>query len=133
MSDSQNQKQFEKWIKLKARLHYCNNLPTIHEGEIWWCSFGENVGIEINGKSERFTRPVLIVKRLGGRGFLGIPLTSQEKKGSWYHGFMFKDKKQFAALCQIRVLSAARLHDKLGRIPETDLMNVKAALRELYG
>lgn len=57
-------KRFVKWIILKEKLHNIGRLRTIHEGEIWWCAMGENVGVEINGKHDVFSRPVLVFKKL---------------------------------------------------------------------
>lgn len=36
-----NNKHFKDWIKLKEKLHFNARRPRIHEGEVWWCSFGE--------------------------------------------------------------------------------------------
>ena len=129
---NQESKKFREWIELKEKLHYNAKMPRISEGEIWWCSFGENVGAEINGKSARFTRPVLIMKKLSQASFMGIPLTSQEKTGAWYAGFEFLGKKEYAAVCQARVMSVSRLHSKMGQVPETDLEIVKKAFGSLY-
>lgn len=123
---------FDDWIGVKRKVHVSNKVPTINEGEIWWCAMGRNVGVEINGKSTRFSRPVLILKKLSKQGFLGVPLTSQDKTGSWYVSFIFQDKKQTAALCQIRVLSASRLYNNMGTVPETDFSLVKNAFLKLY-
>jgi len=128
----EEEKHFEEWINLKERLHFGKKMPRIREGEVWWCSFGENIGVEINGKSARFTRPVLIMKKLSGLGFMGIPLTSQEKTGSWYATFVFLGKREFAALCQARVMSVSRLHSKMGELPASDLNIVKQAFFRLY-
>ena len=127
-----NEKHFDEWMGLKEELHFNAKMPRILEGEVWWCSFGENVGVEINGKSAIFTRPVLIMKKLSKLGFMGIPLTSQEKQGSWYTEFEFLGKKEWAALCQARVMSVSRLHAKMGRIPESDLEKVRTGFRRLY-
>ena len=126
------EKHFEEWMELKEELHFGESGPKINDGDIWWCALGENVGVEINGKSSRFSRPVLIMKRLSGLGFMGIPLTSQRKTGSWYTEFKFLDKKQFAALCQARVLSVSRLYAKIGQISESDLILIRKAFCELY-
>ena len=42
------------WFKqnLEAREH---QPPFITEGGFWWCAIGENVGIEVTGKSKDFT------------------------------------------------------------------------------
>ena len=126
------EKRFDDWIELKEKLHNNAKGPKIKEREVWWCSFGENVGVEINGKSARFTRPVLIFKKFSKFGFLGIPLTSQKHEGSWYAKFDFLNKTQYAALCQIRVMSVSRLHKKLGEVPQTDFETVKTAFLDLY-
>ena len=107
-----DEKHFEEWIILKKNLHNNAKSPRIRDGEIWWCSFGENIGIEINGKSARFSRPVVIMRKLSSQGFMGIPLTSQEKSGSWYVAVTFRNKNIYAALCQARVMSVSRLHSK---------------------
>lgn len=93
---------------------------------------GENVGVEINGKHESFSRPVLILKKLSRFGFIGIPLTSQEHEGDWYASFIFRDKKQTAALAQARVMSVSRLYKRMGTIPNSDLEIVKAGFGRLY-
>lgn len=126
------EKRFIEWIRLKEKLHFNAKRPRVLEGEVWWCSVGENVGAEINGKSTRFTRPILIMKKLSALTFMGIPLTSQQKTGSWYQEFTFLNKKEYAALCQARVVSVSRLHSKLGRVPESDLEIVKRAFLNLY-
>ena len=130
--EAPDEKHFEEWIQLKEKLHSKGKAPRIRQGEVWWCSLGENVGVEINGKSARFTRPVLIMKKLSRYGFMGIPLTSQSKTGSWYASFDFLGKTEYAAVCQARVMSVSRLHSKMGELPMTDLAIVKEAFHRLY-
>lgn len=100
----QPEKHFDEWIEVKKNVHGTARLPVILEREIWWCVMGENVGVEINGKSKTFARPVLIFKKLSCFGFMGIPLTSQEHSGDWYVEFVFQNKRQFAVLAQARVI-----------------------------
>lgn len=126
------EKHFGEWIILKEKLHFNAKTPTFHEGEVWWCSCGENVGVEINGKSNRFTRPVLIMKKLGRLGFMGIPLTSKIKTGPWYVNFTFLGKGQTAVICQARVVSVSRLHSKIGQVPSFSLLRIKSAFHNLY-
>lgn len=130
--NKQGIKEFKEWIIVKENVHVVGRTPDIREGEIWWCAIGENVGIEINGKNEVFSRPVLIMKKLSRYGFLGVPLTSQEHIGSWYVSFKFKEKMQFASLAQIRVLSVSRLYKKMGMVPDSDLQTVKDGFKKLY-
>ena len=120
------------WFKVKLRLKTNQVYRSISEGEVWWCSVGENIGIEINGKSEDFTRPVLVLNKLSRLGFLGVPLTSQRHLGNWYVPFVFKNKQQYAVLAQIRVLSINRLHEKMGEVSKADFDFIKNGFRKLY-
>lgn len=132
VEDIENAKRFYKWIDMKKSIHDKRKLPNVHEGEVWWGGVGENVGVEINGKSKRFSRPVLIMRKLSREGFMGIPLTSQKKTGTWYVEIEFLNTKQYAAICQARVLSASRLYGKMGMLPELDLAKVRKGFARLY-
>ena len=127
----ENSKRFKEWIAVKETKHIENILRTIREGEIWWCSIGENVGVEINGKGSQFTRPVLILKKLSRLSFIGVPLTSQLHEGTWYEHFIFKDKEQVAVLAQIRNISVSRLINRMGTLPNSDFVKVKRSLMRL--
>ena len=126
------EKHFEEWIELKEKLHFGGSMPKISDGDVWWCGFGENVGVEINGKSERFSRPVVIMKKLSRYGFMGIPLTSQEKSGSWYAEFEFLGKKEYAVVSQARFMSTSRFYSKIGQIPSDDLRKIREGFVELF-
>lgn len=128
-----DEKHFMKWINLKERLHKACRVTGIKEGQIWWVAMGENVGVEINGKSEKFSRPVLVFKKFGRYSFMAIPLTSQFHEGSWYAEFDFKDMKQYAVLSQARHLSVSRLYgDPIGKISNADFRKVYEAFMKLY-
>ena len=126
------EKHFDEWNEVKKNTHSSGRIPAIKEGEIWWCAMGENVGVEINGKNEVFSRPVLVFKKLSRFGFTGIPLTSQEHEGDWYASFIFREKRQVAVLAQARVLSTARLYCKMGNVTRGDFMKVKGGFKKLY-
>ncbi len=126
--DKFGKKDFDGWIKLKEKLHYSDSIPRITEGDIWWCSCGENVGVEINGKNKLFSRPVLVYKKLSRYGFIGIPLTSQAKIGTWYVNFVFQNKKQTAVLSQLRTFSISRLSSRMGELDALDMKKIKEAM-----
>lgn len=126
------EKRFKEWIILKEKIHNIARIRTIREGEVWWAALGENVGVEINGKNDGFTRPILVFKKLSRFSFLGVPLTTQEHYGTWYSSFEFKNKKQFAALSQIRILSVSRLNKRMGMLTHSDFDVVKAGFKRLY-
>ena len=123
--------EFLEWNLLKSRLHCYAGTPIFHDGEIWWTAVGKNIKVEINGKSEKFSRPVLILKKLSKDGFIGVPLTSQNKTGTWYVSFSLLDRTVYAALSQIRSFSVSRLYNQMGRINNTELNKIKEALFRL--
>lgn len=57
-----------------------------------------------------------------------IPLTSQDKSGSWYVKFDFKGREQTAVLSQIRMLSVSRLSSRMGELDMADIDKIKRAL-----
>lgn len=126
-------KRFLEWIGIKQKIHDKLSYPLFFkEGEIWWCIVGENVGIEINGKGETFTRPVLVYKKLSREGFLGIPLSTKIKDGSWYVSFLFQEKETCANLGQVRVFSTARITEKIGTLDECIVNKIKNGFLRLY-
>ena len=124
-------KDFCGWIKVKEKLHNAGRIRSVHVGDIWWYAAGENVRTEINGKSKRFSRPVIIIKKFGNYSFWGVPLTSQIHKGSWYASFVFKGQVETAALHQLRNIDVSRLYDRIGQVPALDLKKVIDGVVEL--
>ena len=126
-------KRFLEWFSLKEKLHSAESKPPLFkEGEIWWCALGENVGIEVNGKGKPFSRPVYVYKKLSANGFLGIPLSTSDKVGTWYAEINFQGKKAVANLAQCRVLSHLRMYEKMGALDETDVEKIKNGFLRLY-
>ena len=54
MPNTRKIRALSEWNKVKGEIHSAGRIPDIHEGEVWWCIVGKNVGIEINGKGERY-------------------------------------------------------------------------------
>ena len=128
-----NSKRFPEWLELKAALDEVGRIVNISEGQVWWAAIGENVGVEINGKSKFFSRPVLIYKKLSKFGFMGVPTTSQKHEGSWYVSFKLRGKTNYAVLAQARVLSVSRLYrDPIGSISPADLEKIRRGFAGLY-
>lgn len=46
------QKAFDDWNELKKKLDQNWRQPYVHHREVWWCSLGQNIGAEIDGKNE---------------------------------------------------------------------------------
>ena len=43
-------KDFQNWHSLKTKLESLEKDELFREREIWWCSIGENIGFEQDGK-----------------------------------------------------------------------------------
>ncbi|MEK7201640.1 MAG: type II toxin-antitoxin system PemK/MazF family toxin [Patescibacteria group bacterium] len=126
-------KRFLDWIGLKEQLHGAQHRPPlVSQREIWWASIGENVGSEINGKSSRFSRPVIIFKKLSHGFYFVIPTTTQEKTGTWYSGFTYQGKYMLACLHQARAIDYRRLTSRLGQIDSDDFESIKKSFVALY-
>lgn len=84
------------------------------------------------GKSEIFTRPVLVVKAFPNHTFLGAPLSSkaQNKKGKFYHKFIdSKGKMQVALLGQIRIFDTKRIETYIGKIDDENFKHIKEKIK----
>ena len=106
--------------------------PYFKDGEMWWCHIGENVGSEVDGKGDFFTRPILIYKKLGSESMLAIPTSTKQKEGSWYVPFVYKGILEVALLSQIRVVSFKRLKEKIGKLSDSEMNDVREGFRNLY-
>lgn len=122
--------ELDIWNEQKKELNTKRNLPSFKEGEIWWCSVGQNIGREVYGKWNAFARPVYVYKKVAKDMFLWIPLTSQEKSGTWWHKIETHDKTRYAVLPQIRLFSAHRLGELIIMLPEPDQESLKESLRK---
>ncbi len=126
-------KQFAGWIILKERLHNQRHKPPlVSERDIWWASIGENVGSEVNGKSELFSRPVIIFRKLAHGFYFVIPTTTQSQEGSWFVAFTHGGKQMVACLHQARAIDYRRLSNKLGTMDTEDLARVQEGFVKLY-
>ena len=119
-------KRFIEWIGLKERLNKNNpKPPLVKERDIWWISFGENIGSEINGKSDLFSRPGIILKKLSHKFYLVIPTTSQERIGTWYTKIDHNQINTYACLHQIRTIDYRRLSNRIGQLDSNNFLKVK--------
>ncbi len=124
-------KKYDEWNDVKKTLNCIENKVYFKERDIFWASIGENIGFEQNGKSELFSRPVLIMKKFSQNIFFGIPLSTQLKKGSFFFEFELNDKKSNALLVQGRLYDSKRLEQKIGMINKNDFVDLKIKLKEL--
>jgi mRNA interferase MazF len=125
------EKDFDRWNEQKKLLNTKNEKFFFKEGEIWWCSIGMNVGAESYGKGQTFNRPVLVLKKLSEKSFIGIPLSSKIKQGSWFIDITLPEGKRTALLYQIRMLSTNRFQWHIDTLESEEFMQVKQKLKQL--
>lgn len=124
------QKDFDKWNEVKK---VTNDRPDnfgVHEREIWWMSFGVNVGVEIDGKNEYFDRPSLVLRKFNRQMVWILPTTQRAKDERFYEKFSFGGDTFYVALTQIRTVSTKRFLRKIGMLPQEDFDKVKAKVIE---
>ena len=118
---------FDKWNEVKK-------IRLFKQRDIFFINMGQNVGFEQNGKGENFVRPIIILKKITNQMFLGIPLSSQLKKGDWFFEFEFDTKddvsRNIAIIPQIKMFSSRRLLNKIGVIKTKDFEILKQKVKD---
>ncbi len=123
------EKNFQHWHDHKSMLHHEGEPPLFKQREIWWCSIGLNVGYESDGKSQYYTRPVLIIRKFNRRTFLGVPLTTQMKDHPFYHRIHLQGREQCVMLSQLRMWDGKRLRSRLGSLPKDQFQEIRETIR----
>ena len=99
---------------------------------MWWVHMGENVGSEVDGEGDSFTRPIVVYRKLGSYTLLAVPTSTKAKTGTWYVSFRHKGVDEVALLSQIRVISFKRLKEKVGALDDADMERIRKGFRTLY-
>jgi len=110
-------KQFDHWNEVAKLLDSSEKKQEFHNGEIWWCSIGVNIGREECGKGFMFARPVLIFNKISDELFWGIPFTTTLQYNEKYtEAVIIEDKITYALIAQKTTYSCKRLREKIGNI-----------------
>lgn len=115
---------FDRWNEVKKRLHANNKTVNFHERDVWWYAAGKNIGHEINGKGQRFSRPILIVRKYGRESFFGVPLSTRKTDGRWFEAIKIGDDKSCALLSQSGSFSSVRLYERIGTASKDDFERI---------
>lgn len=118
------------WSKVKIDIDKEEARPDVKVGEVRWCAVGHNVGSEMDGKGELFSRPVLIIKFISTNTRLVIPLTHSEKVGKHLLEIDFNGEKVKARLDQIRIVDVKRIKGRLGEISENKLKDISSLCKD---
>ena len=91
-------KDFDRWNKEKKRTHHEGKQKLCHEREIWWCTFGINIGREQDGRGDNFERPVVILKKLSPDTFVALPLSTKKRLVKFQSEVIYGSLVNFALL-----------------------------------
>lgn len=125
-------KDFDGWNNVKKSIDALVRAPLYKEGEIWWCSIGVNIGHEILGKGDRFTRPVLVIKKFSHYTFLGASLTTADNNiNKNMFPYNFDGKNGYIRLDQIRTYDSRRFGRRMHKMSEDDFNAVKQSIIDM--
>jgi mRNA-degrading endonuclease toxin of MazEF toxin-antitoxin module len=122
---------YEYWNKRKLEFESRKETPKFSEGEVWRCGLGRNIGNEIDGKSHLCWRPVLILRKFGKDLFLGIPLSTQKRRGPFIETVTIRDVNRIAILSQMRSLDARRLMQKMDKVSDEEFAKIQYAVQKM--
>ena len=120
-------KDFDRWNTTKKRIDN-NKRIDIRKKSVWICSFGLNIGYEIDGKNDGFERPALVIKSFGRGDGIVLPLTSKNKKGKY---LVLLNEKSYVNITQIKYLDSKRFKRFLFEINNTAFEKVRFELKKL--
>jgi len=125
-------KDYDLWFPQKKQLNKKQRPPSFKEREVWWCQIGVNIGFEIFGKSDSFSRPVLVLKKYSKFTFLGAPLSTTTPKFDLHAPIEINNKKGIIRLDQIRTFDARRLQKDslMHRVSPTQFRKIKQTLKD---
>jgi mRNA interferase MazF len=120
------EKDFDAWNGEKKQIDMKEVSASFffHEREIWWCSAGLNIGIEINGKHDNFERPVLIIKKFNREMVWALPMTTKGKDNDYHYKLEHDQIESWVAISQIKTLSSKRFLRKMGTVSEGDFAQI---------
>ena len=124
---------YDAWNEIKKKINNRKKYSHPREREIWWCSVGLNIGSEVYGKGDYYTRPVLVVNAEGAESFIGIPLTSKIKKKKY--GCVIETDDGFlhtVQTYQTRSFDKKRLLKRMYVLHQDEYMKILEYIKKLY-
>jgi len=124
-------KNYDLWFPQKKQLNQKKKPPSFKEREIWWTQIGVNIGYEIFGKSNAFTRPVLVLKKFSQFTFLGAPLSTAKPRFAMHYSIEVNNRPNIVMLDQLRTFDSRRLQQSpIQRITPAQQRMIKKVLAE---
>jgi len=124
-------KNFDSWNVEKKNINNNGKQKLFHKREIWWASFGINIGREQDGRGDNFERPVVILKTLSPDTFICLPLSTKNRLPDFQSSVTYEEIHGFALLDQVRVLDSKRLLRKIGTMNLDEFSVLKDKMKKL--
>jgi mRNA interferase MazF len=127
-------KDHRNWNQLKKILDEIDISIPFYEKEIWWVSFGVNIGIEIDGKGEDFCRPGVIIRKINKDHIWVVPVTSSARIKSGIHIPIIHnglERKSFVITSQLQTISTKRLIARIGIVSEEQFRKIVITVRSI--
>ena len=126
-------KDYRQWMRRKAFVHNRQLYRHVNEGDGVWTAVGENVGVEIDGKSKKYSRPVVVLRQYSAKCFTGVPLTTKNHHvGDWYVHFEFQGRQEVAVLIQAKLFDASRVYSRIGKLSRNDYQRILSRFIGLF-
>ena len=128
-------KNFPLWLQIKEQIELETTGYVLYpkERQIWWCHLGCNIGVEVDGKNDNFTRPALVIKKFGGDLLWVVPLTTTPRSGMFYYPISFNNIICFVMLSHLREISSKRLTRKITRLSPEEFAVITEKVSSLIG
>jgi mRNA-degrading endonuclease toxin of MazEF toxin-antitoxin module len=122
-------KKFDEWSTLKKKIEADFKPRFSNTREVWWCSFGVNIGTELCGKNELHERPILILKVYNATTVKVLPLTSKPADSKYTVPVKTSSEISSGILSQVRTISSKRLTRKIERIHKVQFDEIITAYK----
>lgn len=122
---------FDQWNKKKKNTNN-GKRRYFHEREIVLAELGYNIGVEQNGKGEKFLRPVVILKKLNNAMAIVVPTTTQIKRRWYEFPLFFGGRSSVALITQIKLIDAKRIFRKIDQVPQSDFEALKKQVIKMF-
>ena len=126
------QKDFDNWNKEKKNLEDVGHTELFfHEREIWWASIGINLGDEQDGKNDLYERPVLVLRKFNRKLAWILPMSTQDKKGTYYYPLKHGEKIFTIILSQLKLVSVKRFRRLIRKISPNQYSLIKRRIVDI--
>lgn len=122
-------KDFDRWNERKKKIDAVGIGLFFNEREIWWCSLGVNIDIEMDGKNKLYERPVLILKKINHQSAWILPITSTFKDNTYI--YRLETIQSYVSISQLKLISAKRLLRKEARISISEFAQIIIRIKHL--